>query len=191
TELPINIDQIQVFLVECNLLLSLGISGARMLMYSLDMGLRRLLLESSSYDGIFPEPAIRGAAKLLVSMATILSSGRVLNANHVNPKIRPLGHSNMTSTVEYSGGLGSVVNSLDKTVYPTITNPLATRKYSITWVEGGPIFGRSCETMYRILLDNDCLKYYGQRCSKLVEHAILSGLSIICLTELNISNKRY
>ncbi|KAJ2822093.1 hypothetical protein FBU31_004693, partial [Coemansia sp. 'formosensis'] len=108
TKLPINIDQIQVFLVECNLLLSLGISGARMLMYSLDMGLRRLLLEGSSYDGIFPEPAIRGAAKLLVSMATILSSGRVLNANHVNSKIRPLSHSNMTSTVEYSGELGSV-----------------------------------------------------------------------------------
>ncbi|KAJ2874257.1 hypothetical protein GGH93_002546 [Coemansia aciculifera] len=141
-------------------LLSLGISGARMLMYSLDKGLRRLLLENSSYDGIFPEPAICGAVKLLVSMATILSSGRVLNANHVNLKIRPLTDSNMTSTAEYNSELGSVVDSLEKTAYPTIVDPLATREYSITLKEGGPIFGRSCETMYRILLDNNCLKYY-------------------------------
>ncbi|KAJ2864690.1 hypothetical protein GGH94_002738 [Coemansia aciculifera] len=191
TDLPINIDQIQVFLVECSSLLSLGISGARMLMYSLDKGLRRLLLENSSYDGIFPEPAICGAVKLLVSMATILSSGRVLNANHVNLKIRPLTDSNMTSTAEYNSELGSVVDSLEKTAYPTIVDPLATREYSITLKEGGPIFGRSCETMYRILLDNNCLKYYSQRCSTLVEHAVLSGLSIICLTELSISNKRF
>ncbi|KAJ2754858.1 hypothetical protein GGI19_002091 [Coemansia pectinata] len=191
TDLPINIDQIQVFLVECSSLLSLGISGARMLMYSLDKGLRRLLLENSSYDGIFPEPAICGAVKLLVSMTTILSSGRVLNANHVNLKIRPLTDSNMTSTAEYNSELGSVVDSLEKTAYPTIVDPLATREYSITLKEGGPIFGRSCETMYRILLDNNCLKYYSQRCSTLVEHAVLSGLSIICLTELSISNKRF
>ncbi|KAJ2109085.1 hypothetical protein IW146_006528, partial [Coemansia sp. RSA 922] len=188
--LPINIDQIQVFLVECSLLLSLGISGARMLMYSLDKGLRRLLLESSSYDGVFPEPAICGAVKLLVSMATILSSGRVLNTNHVHLKIRPLSDSNMTNKAEYSSELGSVVDSLEKTAYPTIVDPLATREYSIALKEGGPLFGRSCDTMYRILLDSNCLKYYSQRCSTLVEHAVLSGLSIICLTELSISNKR-
>ncbi|KAJ2455530.1 hypothetical protein GGF42_003406 [Coemansia sp. RSA 2424] len=188
--MPVNIDQIQVFLVECDLLLSLGISGARMLMYSLDLGIRRIFLESSMYDGVFPEPAICGAATLLASMVTILSCGRVLSANHVNPKIRPLTDSNMAGVAEYSSELGSIVDRLERTVYPTIADPLAAREYSIAWKEGGPIFGRSCETMFRILLDRNCLKYYGQKCSSFVEHAVLSGLSIICLTELNISDKR-
>ncbi|KAJ1819814.1 hypothetical protein LPJ60_003553 [Coemansia sp. RSA 2675] len=187
--LPINVDQIQVFLVECSLLLSLGISGARMLIYSLDTGLRRLLLESSSYDGDFPEPAICGAITMLVSIATILCSGRVLNANHANPKIRPLTDSNMTSTAEFRSGLGSIVDSLDKTAYPIIADPLATREYSIAWKEGGPIFGRSCETMYCILLDQNSLKHRIRRCGKTIEHAILSGLAVVCLTELSISNK--
>ncbi|KAJ2736398.1 hypothetical protein IW152_000759 [Coemansia sp. BCRC 34962] len=189
--LPINVNQVQVFLVECSLLLSLGISGARMLIYSLSIGLRRLLLENSSYDGVFPEPAICGATTLLVSIVTILSSSRVLNANHANPKIRPLTDSNMTSTAEFGSELASIVDSLDKTTYPTIADPLATREYSIAWKEGGPIFGRSCETMYCILLDYNSLKHYSQRCGKKIEHSILSGLAIVCLTELSISNKRY
>ncbi|KAJ2479683.1 hypothetical protein IWW47_006005 [Coemansia sp. RSA 2052] len=161
-----------------------------MLMYSLDLGIRRIFLESSTYDGVFPEPAICGAATLLASMVTILSCGRVLSANHVNSKIRPLTDSNMASAAEYSSELGSIVDRLERTVYPTIADPLAAREYSIAWKEGGPIFGRSCETMFRILLDSNCLKYYGQKCSNFVEHAVLSGLSIICLAELNISDKR-
>ncbi|KAJ2883520.1 hypothetical protein GGI21_004150, partial [Coemansia aciculifera] len=53
-------------------------------------------------------------------MATILSSGRALNANHTHSQIRPLTDSNTTGTAD----LGSITDNLEKTTYPIIADPL-------------------------------------------------------------------
>ncbi|KAJ2667057.1 hypothetical protein IW148_000476 [Coemansia sp. RSA 1199] len=99
---PVNIDQVHMFLVECKLFLSLGISGSRMLLLSLERGLRRIFIGCSTYSGSLPEPALQSAAVMLVSMATMLSSGRVLATHSANKRIRELTDSNIVNLAEDS-----------------------------------------------------------------------------------------
>ncbi|KAJ1995724.1 hypothetical protein EDC05_000658 [Coemansia umbellata] len=136
----INIDQIQVFLVECRLALSLGISGSRLLLPTLDRGLRRIFLQRETYQGDFPDQAVHGAATLVVSMATMLSVGRSLAANHETQKVRKLEESNMADNNEFVRNLAGKIGAIEKCKYPIIYDPLGNRDYHVDWVDGGPIF---------------------------------------------------
>ncbi|KAJ2082304.1 hypothetical protein H4R24_001680 [Coemansia sp. RSA 988] len=75
---PVTVDQIQMFLIECRLLLSLGISGSRILLLSLAKGLNRIFLAPDSCSGGLPEAAIQGATTLLISLVTLLEAPRTL-----------------------------------------------------------------------------------------------------------------
>ncbi|KAJ2680409.1 hypothetical protein GGI25_000701 [Coemansia spiralis] len=185
----INIDQIQVFLVECRLALSLGISGSRLLLPTLDRGLRRIFLQRETYQGDFPDQAVHGAATLVVSMATMLSVGRSLAANHETQKVRKLEESNMADNNEFVRNLAGKIGAIEKCKYPIIYDPLGNRDYHVDWVDGGPIFGRCCETMWRILLDPSLLAAYSDKCCGIIEHTVLSGLTTVCFSELSIVDK--
>ncbi|KAJ1890612.1 hypothetical protein LPJ66_007371 [Kickxella alabastrina] len=189
----INIGQVQVFLVECQLLLSLGISGARMLLLALDKGLRRLFLEVDSYQGELSEPDILGAVTMLTSINTLLSVGRVLNANHKNVKIRILTDSNTAEPTDPTGGpemLAGVVPNIERMEYPIIREVPGVRQYHVEWEKGGPIFGRTCETLWRLLLSPRFLTNLSQKCKATVEYSAISGLALVGFTELKISDKR-
>ncbi|KAI8325886.1 hypothetical protein GQ54DRAFT_179568 [Martensiomyces pterosporus] len=187
--LRFNTSQIKTFFTECRSLISIGNPGVHLTLLSLDMALRRLFLKGSTLDGPIPEPAIQGAATLLVSMSTLLSSDRVINANHTHPKIRLLTDSNMVETLEGTDRLAGIVDELPKAKYPIIYDPLGERNYFVSWEEGGPIFGRSCETLWIMLAQPNILGSFAQSCQSHVEQTAVAGLAVICFTELKIANK--
>ncbi|KAJ2631305.1 hypothetical protein H4R22_002076 [Coemansia sp. RSA 1290] len=183
---PVNTDQVHMFLVECQLFLSLGISGSRMLLLSLERGLQRLFVDCNSFFGGYQEPAVKGAALLLVSMTTMLANSRVLATHKTTKFIRELTDSSLIDLKEDSK-LTSLVSTLVCSKYPVIYNPQGIRQLTVEWEEGGLIFGRACDTLWRILLHSDGIHNY--KSSGFVEQAALSGLSVVCLTELSIPDK--
>ncbi|KAJ1736016.1 hypothetical protein LPJ61_000233 [Coemansia biformis] len=185
---PVDVDQIQMFLVECRLLLAFGISGSRVLLMTLERGLRRIFLERATYNGSFPDLAIQGAATLLVSMGTLLSNGRVLNAHHAKSKARRFTDSSLVSLQEDSG-LVRLIGYADKSSYPTLERLPQAPKHHAFWENGGPIFGRTCDIIWRIALELSHSDIYSYKCSGLVENRILSGMAMVCLSELSIPDK--
>ncbi|KAJ2836173.1 hypothetical protein J3B02_006514, partial [Coemansia erecta] len=156
----INIEQLQVYLTECQLLLSLGISGSRMLLLVLDRGLNRLLLEPDSYTGSFSETAVQGAANILVSLSTLLSGMRALNANHSGKKIRQLIDSNLVDDAREKVNFAEIFKGIEQQDYPIMHKIPGQYQYRVEWTKGGPIFGRSCEAMLRLLADTSLIKRY-------------------------------
>ncbi|KAJ2847464.1 hypothetical protein IWW36_003844, partial [Coemansia brasiliensis] len=179
---PVNIDQVHMFLVECQLFLSLGISGSRMLLLSLERGLRRLFIDCNTFSGRYQEPAIQGAALLLVSMITMLANARVLATHGANKRIRELTDSNLIDLKEDSR-LTSLVGTLACTKYPVIYNPQGIRQLTVEWEEGGLIFGRACDTLWRILLCGDCIHNYNLQNRRLIKNCLA------CLTSRLFSSR--
>ncbi|KAJ2234626.1 hypothetical protein IWW45_003267 [Coemansia sp. RSA 485] len=186
----INIKQIQVYLIECQLLLSLGISGSRMLLLALERGLHRLLLEPDSYKGDFCEPAVQGAVTALVSLSTLLSGMRALNVNHRSKNIRKLVDSHLVETDRDKAAFSNIVGTIEQQDYPIMHKVPGHYQYSVEWIQGGPIFGKSCNTMLSLLAEDSPLKRYGQKYQGAIEHMVLSGLAVVCYTELCLSDKR-
>ncbi|KAJ2703951.1 hypothetical protein FB645_003665 [Coemansia sp. IMI 203386] len=186
----INIKQIQVYLIECQLLLSLGISGSRMLLLALERGLHRLLLEPDSYKGDFCEPAVQGAVIALVSLSTLLSGMRALNVNHRSKNIRKLVDSHLVDTDRDKAAFSKIVGTIEQQDYPIMHKVPGHYQFSVEWIQGGPIFGKSCDTMLSLLAEDSPLKRYGQKYQGAIEHMVLSGLAVVCYTELCLSDKR-
>ncbi|KAJ1878658.1 hypothetical protein LPJ57_003288, partial [Coemansia sp. RSA 486] len=174
----INIKQIQVYLIECQLLLSLGISGSRMLLLALERGLHRLLLEPDSYKGDFCEPAVQGAVTALVSLSTLLSGMRALNVNHRSKNIRKLVDSHLVETDRDKAAFSNIVGTIEQQDYPIMHKVPGHYQYSVEWIQGGPIFGKSCNTMLSLLAEDSPLKRYGQKYQGAIEHMVLSGLAV-------------
>ncbi|KAJ1815350.1 hypothetical protein LPJ75_002399, partial [Coemansia sp. RSA 2598] len=149
----VNTKQIQVYLTECQLLMSLGISGSRMLLLALERGLNRLLLEPDSYTGDFSEPALQGAATALVSLSTLLSGMRTLNANHGDKGIRKLTDSNLVDDYKEKKAFADLFETMEEQDYPIMHKIPGHYQYSVEWTKGGPIFGRSCDAMLGLLAE--------------------------------------
>ncbi|KAJ2215174.1 hypothetical protein EV179_002393 [Coemansia sp. RSA 487] len=130
----INIDQVQVFLVECKLVLSLGISGSQLMLLTIYRGLRRIFLYHSTYEGVFSDQAIQSAATLLVSMTTMLGVTRVLSLNHHLEKAQKLFECNMVDDAEIQGMFSNVKDGVERCEYPIIYDPLGSRQYRAEWV---------------------------------------------------------
>ncbi|KAJ1664268.1 hypothetical protein EV178_004239 [Coemansia sp. RSA 1646] len=139
----INIDQVQVFLVECKLVLSLGISGSQLMLLTIYRGLRRIFLYHSTYEGVFSDQAIQSAATLLVSMTTMLGVTRVLSLNHHLEKAQKLFECNMVDDAEIQGMFSNVKDGVERCEYPIIYDPLGSRQYRAEWVDGGPVWTRN------------------------------------------------
>lgn len=188
---PPNIDQIQILLVEAPLMFSLGVSGVRMCILSLELALNRMFVSDDISLGQFAEMALRGAATLLASLVTLLCSDRVLNANHSSPQIRPLAESNLATTSSTSPDSLAKLSKggVTQDKFPMMYLQPGSGKYRVVWENGGAMFGRSCNLMWRMLLDRSYDDTHNDQCCLAVETSILSSLAVVCFSELAIENK--
>ncbi|KAJ2518494.1 hypothetical protein H4217_003301 [Coemansia sp. RSA 1939] len=146
--------------------------------------------ERSTYEGGFSDHAIQGAATLLASMGTMLSANRVTTSNHTLGNARKTTECNMVDDSDPYRTVSSEAGTLKECEYPIISDPLGNKQYLVEWMDGGPMFGKACDTMWHVLLDEDSLSAYSDKCRIATEHTLLSGLAMICFNELSIKDKQ-
>ncbi|KAJ2776848.1 hypothetical protein H4R18_005456 [Coemansia javaensis] len=181
---PVNAGQVHMFLVECRMLLSFGIPGSRMLLLALERGLRRMFLDSDSCSsGSLPDAAVQGAVTLLVSMGTLLANSRVLNARKGRPNVRRFSDSSLISAAE-DEALIAHIGYVEKDQYPILDKPQGSALFHVRWEDGGPVLGKVCDVMWQLAFKLSSTDAFSYRCRRAAEGAVLSGMTVVCLSEL-------
>ncbi|KAJ2781947.1 hypothetical protein GGI15_003065 [Coemansia interrupta] len=79
--------------------------------------------------------------------------------------------------------------NMENVHYPIMHSVPGHFQYRVEWVKGGAVFGRLYETLLRLLLKPDSLRELSAGCRGSVEYHVISGLTIICFSELSFSDK--
>ncbi|ORX74637.1 hypothetical protein DL89DRAFT_20303 [Linderina pennispora] len=147
------------------------------------------LFERDTYAGDPSDTTVEYACLLLMSIGTLLSSERTLYANHRNAGTKKLTDAHCGFTNGSHDPLIDSVPSLVQQKYPVIVRHKGSQTYALAWEHGGPIFGRICLSLWRLSTGGSYLANLDESTQLRVDHSVMHGLSVICSSELSISDK--